>query len=128
MNVKEWLERGFNLNMEIKQLTEAKELAKKMNDQCGGNATNYSEYSKMLFVRIDRLLNISKEITEVISKLKSALHRSVFTARYINFKTWEEIAEDMEMDLRWIYRLRKRIMAEVEEILVYDGKLMTDCK
>ena len=117
MTAKEWLERGFKLNIEIKQLNEAKELAKQMNESCGGNVPNYREYSKMLFVRIDRLLNISREITEVIAKLDSAVHRTMLTARYINFKTWEEIAEDMEMDLRWIYRMRKKAIAHVEEIL-----------
>ncbi len=121
MAAKEWLERGFKLNIEIKQLNEAKELAKKMNECCGGNVPNYREYSKMLFVRIDRLLNISREIAEVISKLDNAVYRTMLTARYINFKTWEEIAEDMEMDLRWIYRLRKKAVDEVERVLVDNG-------
>ena len=40
MTAKEWLERGFKLDMEIKQLTEAKELAKQMNESCGGNVPN----------------------------------------------------------------------------------------
>ena len=118
MTAKEWLERGFKLDMEIKQLTEAKELAKQMNESCGGNVPNYRQYSKMLFVRIDRLLNISMEITEVISKLDNAVYRAMLTARYINFKTWEEIAEDMEMDLRWIYRMRKKAIAQVEVFLM----------
>lgn len=128
MNVKEWLERGFNLNIEIQQLKQAKDAAKELCESCGEDVPSYREYAKELFRQIDKLLLISREIAQAVSKVDNPLYRTILTARYINFKTWEEIADDLEFNLRWIYRLRKRIMAEVEEIIVDDGKLMADCK
>ena len=102
------------MNEEIQQLKAAKELAKQMNDDAGGDVKVYKEYSRMLFKKIDELLNISKEITEAISKIKNPTYRTLLTARYINFKKWSEVAEDMEIDLRWMYRLRKRAMEELK--------------
>ena len=114
MTKKQWLERAFYLNEEIEQLKIAKELAKKLNDDAGGNTSEYKEYTRMLFKKIDELLNISKEITEAISKVENPTYRTLLTARYINFKKWTEVAEDMEIDLRWMYRLRKRAMEELK--------------
>ena len=102
------------MNEEIQQLKAAKELAKQMNDDAGGDVKVYKEYNRMLFKKIDELLNISKEITEAISKIKNPTYRTLLTARYINFKKWTEVAEDMEIDLRWMYRLRKRAMEELK--------------
>ena len=102
------------MNEEIQQLKAAKDLAKQMNDDAGGNIKGYKEYSRMLFKKIDELLNISKEITEAISKLENPVYRTIFTARYINFKTWETIAEEMELDLRWVYRLNQRAIEELK--------------
>ena len=114
MTKKQWLERAFYLNEEIQQLKIAKDLAVQMNDVADGNAKGYKEYTRMLFKKIDELLNISKEITEAISKVENPTYRTLLTARYINFKKWTEVAEDMEIDLRWMYRLRKRAMEELK--------------
>ena len=102
------------MNEEIQQLKAAKDLAKQMNDDAGGDVKVYKEYSRMLFKKIDELLNISKEITEAISKIGNPVYRTIFTARYINFKTWETIAEEMELDLRWVYRLNQRAIEELK--------------
>ena len=102
------------MNEEIQQLKAAKDLAKQMNDDAGGDVKVYKEYSRMLFKKIDELLNISKEITETISKIGNPVYRTIFTARYINFKTWETIAEEMELDLRWVYRLNQRAIEELK--------------
>ena len=114
MTKKQWLERAFYLNEEIQQLKAAKDLAKQMNDDAGGDVKVYKEYNRMLFKKIDELLNISKEITEAISKIGNPVYRTIFTARYINFKTWETIAEEMELDLRWVYRLNQRAIEELK--------------
>ena len=102
------------MNEEIQQLKIAKDLAKQMNDDAGGNISAYKEYSRILFKKIDELLNISKEITEAVSKIENPAYRILLTARYINFKKWSDVAEDMEIDLRWMYRLRKRAMEELK--------------
>ena len=116
MNVKEWLERGFNLNVEIQQLKQAKDAAKELCESCGEDVPSYREYAKELFRQIDKLLLISREITQAVSKVDNPLYRTILTARYINFKTWEEIADDLEFNLRGLYRLHKRALESMNEV------------
>lgn len=134
MTVKEWLNRGFKLNKEIEQLVEAKEKAKDLacsvvsnlgNEKVQGTTGNstenkmvsYAEYSRLLSKRIDKLLEINKEIVGAISKVDDATLRSLLTARYINFKTWERIAEDLDKELRWVYRLHKKALNNIENVI-----------
>ena len=116
MTTKQWMERAFYLNEEIKQLTDAKQKAKELND-AGGGVSGYREYSRILFKKIEKQLAICMEITNAVSRLEKPLYRAIFTARYINFKTWEEIAEELELDLRWVYRLNQRALGEMEKII-----------
>ena len=114
MTVQQWLDRGFKVNREINELKQAKDNAKQIADE---NSKEYKEYSKLLFKRIDELLEINKQTVEAVSKMDDILLRTVFTARYINCKTWEEIADDLELTIRWVYRLRKKGIEELEKKL-----------
>lgn len=133
MNVKEWLNRGFKLNKEIEQLLEAKQKAldlacnvvpnsngEKIKGSTGNSTENkmirYADYSKQLTDKINCLLEINKEIVETISKVDDTTLRCILTARYINFKTWEAISNDLNIDLRWIYRLHNRALSAIEKI------------
>ena len=127
MTVKEWLNRGFKLNKEIEQLKEAKEKAKNLacsvvsnlgDERVQSSSQNstedkmvsYAEYSRLLFKRINELLEIQKEISEAISKLDDTVLRSLLTARYINFKTWEQIAVDMNYSYVHVLRLHDKAL------------------
>ena len=127
MTVKEWLNRGVKLNKEIEQLKEAKQKAKdlacsvvsnlgdeRVQNSSGNSAeskmVNYAEYSRLLYKRIDKLLEINKEIAEAISKVDDTTLRSLLTARYINFKTWEQIAVDMNYSYVHVLRLHDKAL------------------
>ena len=131
MTVKEWLNRGFKLNKEIEQLREAKEKAKnlacsvvsnleneRVQGTCGNptedKMVNYAEYSRLLYQRIDKLLEINKEIVSAISKVEDTTLRSLLTARYINFKTWEQIAVDMNYSYVHVLRLHDKALRYVK--------------
>lgn len=137
MTVKEWLNRGFKLNKEIEQLKEAKQKA--MDLACGvvadlgnekvqstsGNSTedkmvSYAEYSRLLYKRIDRLLEINKEIVEAISKVDDATLRSLLTARYINYKTWEAVTEAIGYNSeKWVRTaLHKKSLESVKKFII----------
>lgn len=123
MTPKEWLERGFKLNGEIEQLKIAKDKAKELSQDSGAQENeSYREYCRLLFRQIDRLLQINKEVAEVISMLDDSLLRTILTARYINCSTWSTIAEDMDIDQRWLYRLHKKALDIVGAILIENEK------
>ena len=127
MTVKEWLNRGFNLHKEIEQLKEAKQKAKDLACSVSANLgeekvqsascnsteikmINYAEYSRLLYKRIDELLEINKEIVSAISKVEDTTLRSLLTARYVNFNTWEQIAVDMNYSYVHVLRLHDKAL------------------
>ena len=63
---------------------------------------------------IDRLVDMKREIAVVISKLSSPSHKILLELRYLEGKTWDEIAKAMDYDLRWIYRLHGKALKEIE--------------
>ena len=69
---------------------------------------------------IDRLVDLKEEARTKINQLKDTRYVSLLTDYYINCKTWEQVAEDMEYDLRWVYRLHGRALQSFSKIFEID--------
>ena len=65
---------------------------------------------------IDRLVNLKEEARSKINQLKDTRYVSLLTDYYINCKTWEQVADDMGYDLRWVYRLHGRALQSFSKI------------
>lgn len=52
-----------------------------------------------------------KEIDRSIAAVPDPVLREVLERRYLFYQRWEQIAEEMHRDLRWIYRLHGRALA-----------------
>lgn len=132
MTVQEWLERGRGLDNDIKQIKEDKENALIL--ACGssvdygnekvqtssGNATErkfarYSELSQELDKKMAELERIKAEIRTSIDAVDDHLLHALLYARYINMKTWEQIAEDLGYSERWVRTgLHSRALQEMK--------------
>lgn len=66
---------------------------------------------------IERLLDIHKEICEVIEKVSDNRLRRVLTLRYINLMSWEDVADTMYLSRSRIHYLKREALQEVEKIL-----------
>lgn len=66
---------------------------------------------------IDELVDIKREIVRLIHQVESIDVRMVLEKRYLNFKTFEQIAVDLNFTIRHVYRLHNRGLAAVGEIL-----------
>lgn len=132
MTVREWFEKGRKLDKEVSALKEAKQKAFELAygtsadtgnervQQSHGNTTEdkftaYADYSRQLEERTAKLLCYRKKMHEVIDKVDNPVYRALLTERYINCKTWEQVADDMGNSVRWIHRLQKRALKELEE-------------
>lgn len=133
MTVKEWLSRGYKIDREINALLseheEAFALACKVsappsdNEKVSATTGNgsearfikYADYSKLIDRRIDELYRIKSEIMTVITLIDNNTYRTLLIMRYVQFKTWEQIAEGMGYDLRWIYRVHKKALNTCEK-------------
>lgn len=135
MTTKEWLSRGWKLDNEINALLSEQKRA--FDIACGtttrisddkvqasrGNSAetkfiNYLEYSKMIDDRIDELYAIKQEILKAINKLEDNTYRTLLIERYINFKTWENIAVDMNYCYKHIvHTLHPKSLKCIKEVI-----------
>jgi len=63
---------------------------------------------------IDRLVDLKHEIMTVVKCVESPKLQTLLELRYLCFKTWEQIAEELCYDLRWVHRLHKRALEAVD--------------
>lgn len=118
-NAKKWLSRAEKLDEEINELIKSQQraLTRATSVTCGigdekvqttqknsteGKFINYASYSEMIDNRIDELYAIKQEILQAINKVDDGMLRTLLIARYINFGTWEHIAETIDVSEKWV--------------------------
>ena len=66
---------------------------------------------------IDRYIDLKREINSVIASVKSEKYRTLLRKRYVLFKTWEQIACEMDCSYQWVCKLHGRALQAVNKIL-----------
>lgn len=66
---------------------------------------------------IDKLISIKKEVIETIDKVNDNNLKCLLQYRYLQFKTWEEIAVDMGFSYQWIHKLHSKALIEIESLI-----------
>lgn len=66
---------------------------------------------------IDYLITIKDEARSKINRLSDNRYKAVLIDYYINCKTWEQVAEDLQYDLRWVYRIHGRALQEFSKFI-----------
>lgn len=126
MTIKEFLEQGLFLDLEIK--TKKVEIAKLdllIREAEKGEAENkevlieelkgaIEEFSDVLIRDITRLVYIKHEIVTKINAVEDGRSRVLLSLRYLEFKTWEQIAEEMEYSSMQVQRIHKNILKGME--------------
>lgn len=79
----------------------------------------YQYYEDIINEEIDKLVNIKAEIEKVINAVDNNILQALLRGRYINFKTWESIAESIHYEsVRWVRTaLHNQALQAVESIL-----------
>ena len=72
---------------------------------------------------IDRLVTLKIEIMNTIWQIADAKACAVLERRYHSFKSWEDIAADMSVSIRWVHKIHGKALEEVEKILEKDRKM-----
>ncbi|RLK63168.1 DUF1492 domain-containing protein [Atopobacter sp. AH10] len=65
---------------------------------------------------VDRLVDMKVKVTRLIDQLEDRRNRAVLSYRYVAGKRWEEIAEIMGYEVRWVYRLHGQALKEFDKI------------
>lgn len=71
---------------------------------------------------IDKYSKMLTESMELIDRLENPQHIQVIYKRYLQNKRWENIAVEMNRDLRQIYRLHGEALVELQKIADKDTK------
>ncbi len=134
ISVKKWLDRGWKLNEEINTLLEeerrAFDNASRITSAPSGERVQsstsnsserrfitYTEYSRLIDGYIEKLTAIKEEIFMAIYKVENSTYRALLIKRYIQFKRWETIAEEMHYDIRNITRIHNITLKIMQKII-----------
>lgn len=149
MTTKEWLSRGWRIDREIKELEQAQQealaLATRITagtdgervDGTSGNsseramvayADKAAEYAELIDSKIRELVGIKTEIICAVGRVENPTLRAVLMARYINFKTWEQIAVELSYSYMHVCRLHGRALVEVQDVIECDTPSVISCK
>lgn len=66
---------------------------------------------------VDRYVNAKQEISATLEKISDPDQLKVLHQRYVQYKTWEQIAYDTGFSYRWVCTLHGRALQEIEKIL-----------
>lgn len=132
MTAKEYLQQAYRLdqriNSKIEQVASLNDLATKCTSSLTGmprnpnhaTSTMADAVGKIIDLQaeinrdIDSLVDLKREIVTVIKAIENPEYQTLLEKRYLCFLTWEQIAVDMGYDLRWLYRIHKRALEQIQ--------------
>ena len=71
------------------------------------------DLEKIINDEIDRFVELKKEIREVVNNVPDPDERLVLRCRYIEFLTWEQVAERMNYSIKQIHRIHSKALKNV---------------
>lgn len=102
---------GMNINLDGMPKASGKP------DKIARLAIQLAAYETDLADELSHLWSKRMEIVGELGKLKEPKHFTILHARYIEGKTWERIAVDMNITWRYCYMLHGRALTEFEKVL-----------
>ena len=63
--------------------------------------------------QVHQLTQERMETDEMISSINNQRMRMIMRMHYISGKTWEQIADALFMDIRWVFRMRKKAIKKL---------------
>jgi len=131
MTAKEYLGQAYRLdqriNSKLEQVLSLRDLTKKatatMSGMPGSSSPNVHKMQDIIVkivdleneinADIDQLVDLKREMVAVIKAVKNPEFQTLLELRYLCFKTWEQIAVDMQYSTRNIYKLHDSAIAAI---------------
>ena len=132
MTAKEYFGQAYRLdqriNSKLEQVMSLRDLTTKatatMSDMPGGGSRNVYRMQdiigKIIDLEdeinqdIDALVDLKREMVATIKAVADPECQTLLELRYLCFKTWEQIAVDMQYSTRNIYKLHDRAIKEIK--------------
>ena len=134
MNAKAFFQRNYYLeqrvNSRLRRLSDLRQLAGRVTSSLGrepvsgsadvhkldGTIAKIVDMECEINEEIDRLVDAKRESMAVIRQVEHPDQQLVLELRYLDFKSWPSIAEEMGLSPRWVQTLHERALAAVENI------------
>ena len=131
MTAKEYLGQAYRLdqriNSKLEQVLSLRGLTTKatatMSDMPGGGSRNVYKMQDIIAKivdlendinrDIDALVDLKREMVSVIKAVENPEYQTLLELRYLCFKTWEQIAVDMNYSIEYTFRLHKKALEVV---------------
>lgn len=124
-----WLE--MDIRSKTDQMLSLKEAASRitsaMTDGGGGRSRRCDVMEKAVVSMVDleneisgeicRLMNVQKQMMNCFNRLEHPGSRTVLQLRYLNRKSWQEIADLMDCSLHTVYRKHRKAMRELHQMM-----------
>ncbi|MCM1336006.1 MAG: hypothetical protein NC237_13280 [Eubacterium sp.] len=85
-----------------------------VSDRVGRTVARIVDLENEINHEIDRLVDLRKEIEAAIEGVRDERERVILTERYVNGKKWSEIAERLNVEIRWVFRIHKRALSKIK--------------
>lgn len=138
MTAKEFLTRPkrmkARLDRKLEKLEELKAVAERCTIQLqhtsgGGNKRSLedtilriNEAKAEIDEETEAYVELENEIDRLLDNLQTAEAETILKKRYLQGKSWEEISDEMSISEPHIFRLHRKAIQELEEILKDDSK------
>lgn len=140
---KDWLNRAYLIDKEIKSLKselekanlEATSLATQRIEEkvqtSKVNNADYAilkciEYSEQITKKLGELYATKIEISETISRVDDGKSRVLLRMRYLEYKSWGEIANEMDYSERNVHYIHNKALEEVKDIIAHTCSIKCD--
>lgn len=131
MTAKQYLNRARRIDKEIDALLrlvqttrESLESVTQNYDADGSQATkNPHKFDRLVELevlvdsKVDELIDLKAEILGTISKLADNRQRIILTEYYLEMKTWEQVAVDMNYSFQHTMRMHGYALTEVDKVI-----------
>ena len=135
MTAQEYFNQAYKLdqriNSKIEQLAKLNDLAHKATATYTGMPHSPNKGSQTMANTIDRIIDLQNEINQdidtlvdlkmelrsVIEAVDSTEYQLILEERYLNWKSWEQIAVDMNYSIDNVFRVHRKALRLVGEVL-----------
>lgn len=132
MTAKQYLNRARRIDSEINTLLELVQTTRESMESITQNydrdgsqsSKNPHKFDRLVELesqvdqKIDELIALKAEILATISKLADNRQRIALTKYYLEMKTWEQIAVDMNYSWRQIMNIHGNALIEIQKIII----------
>ena len=126
LNQAYWLDRRIDSKLE--QLSALSDMATKttsiMSDDVVSHTRNVHSMQDIIVkivdmkaeinTDIDHLVDLKRELMQVVKAVPNPEHQTLLELRYLCFKSWEDVAQELGYNVRHIYRLHDEAVEQIK--------------